>query len=124
MPTSIVRVSIALMRHSVRLSTMLDPDGVEMNIFGESSEEGKDVDDLRGIGRELSLIDGSGQLGRLRQVEGERDVLGEVEAAVCQRVIAYIGAEGIATGAGGGGGCNLSVDLFANLCAHGAGVSE
>ena len=102
------------------LGTMFDPDGVEMNIFGEGSEEGKNVDDLRGIGRQLGLVDGGGQLGRRRQVERQRDVLGEVEAAVGQSVVADVAAEGVAAGAGGGGGCNLSVDLVANLaCGRG-----
>ena len=50
--------------------------------------------------------------------------MSEVEATVGERVIADIGAEGIAAGSGRGRGCNLSVDLFANLCAHGAGVRE
>ena len=106
------------------LRTMFNPDGVEMNVFGEGSEEGKNVDDLSGVGRELGLVDGGGQLGRRREVEGERDVLGEVEAAVGESVFADIAAEGVPAGAGGGGGCNLGVDLFANLCAHGAGVGE
>src|SRR5712672_2136894 len=103
---------------------MLDPDGVEVNIFGEGSEEGKDVDDLSGVGREFGLVDGGGQLRRRGQVEGQRDVLGEVEAAVGQSVFADVGAEGVPAGAGRGGGCNLSVDLFANSGAHWAGGGE
>jgi hypothetical protein len=106
------------------LRTMFDPDGVEVNIFGEGSEEGKNVNDLRGVGREFGLVYGGGQLGRLGQVEGQRDVLGEVLAAVSESVFADIAAESVPAGAGGGGGCNLRVDLFANLSAHGAGVGE
>ncbi len=106
------------------LRTMFDPDSVEVNIFGEGSEEGKNVDDLSGIGREFGLVDGGGQLGWRRQVKSQRDVLGEVEAAVGQCVFADIGAEGVAAGAGRSRGCKLSVDLFANPGAHWAGGGE
>jgi hypothetical protein len=106
------------------LRTMLDPDGVEVNILGEGSEERKDVDYLCGVRREFGLVDGGGEFGRLREVEGQRNVLGEVQAAVGEGVVADIRAEGVATGASRGGGCNLSIDLFANFRAHGTGVGE
>ena len=87
------------------LGTMFDPDGVEVNIFSEGSEERQNVDDLCGVGRQFGLVRGRGQLGRRRQVERQRDVLGEVETAVGQSVVADVGAEGVPAGAGGGGGC-------------------
>jgi hypothetical protein len=103
---------------------MFYPDGVEVNIFGEGSEERKNVDDLGGVGREFGLVDGGGQLGWRRQVKSQRDVLGKVEAAIGQRVFPDIAAEGVAAGAGRGRGCKLSVDLFANPGAHWAGGGE
>ena len=106
------------------LGTMCDPDGVEMNVVGEGAEEGKNVDDLGGVGRQVGLVDGGGQLRRRREVESQRDVLGEVEAAVGQGVLADVGAESVAAGAGLGGGCERGVDLFADLLAHGGGGGE
>ena len=38
------------------LGAMFDPDGVEMNVFGEGAEEREDVDDLGGVRRELGLV--------------------------------------------------------------------
>ncbi len=85
---------------------------------------GKDVDDLGGVGGKLGLVDGGGQFGRRRQVERQRDVLGEVETAVVQGVLADVAAESVAAGAGGGGGGEFGVDLVANLLADGGGVGE
>jgi hypothetical protein len=52
------------------LGTMFDPDGVEMDVVGEGAEEGKNVDDLSGVGGQLGLVDRGGELWRLRQIEG------------------------------------------------------
>ena len=104
------------------LGTMFDPEGVEVNVLGEGAEQGKDVDDLGGVGRKLGFVDGGGELGRGREVEGERDVLGEVEAAVGEGVLADVGAEGVAGGAGASRGGEFGVDLVADLLADGAGV--
>ena len=96
------------------LRPMLDPDGVEMNVFGELAQQGKNVDDLGGVGRKLGLVDGGGELGRRREVERERDVLRQVEAAVGEGVLADVGAEGVAAVAGVGRGGELGVDLVAD----------
>jgi hypothetical protein len=106
------------------LRTMFDPDGVEVNIFGEGSEEGKNIDDLGGVWREFGLVGGWCQFGRRGKIESQRDVLGEVKAAIGQSVFANVAAESVPAGAGGGGGCNLRIDLFANPGAYGAGGSE
>jgi hypothetical protein len=106
------------------LRTMFGPDGAEVNIFSEGSEKRKNVDDLGGVWRELGLVGGGGQLGRRGQIESQRDVLGEVKAAIGQSVFANVAAESVPAGAGGGRGCNLRIDLFANPGAYGAGGRE
>ena len=106
------------------VGAMFDPEGVEMNVLGEGAEEGKDVDDLGGVGRQLGLVGDGGELRRRREVEGERDVLGEVEAAVGEGVLADVGAEGVAAGACGGRGGDRGVDLFADFAADGGGGGE
>ena len=83
------------------VGAVLEPEGVEMRGFGEGAEEGKDVDDLGGVGGELGLVDGGGELGRGLEIERERDVLGEVEAGVGEGVFADVGADGVAGVAGG-----------------------
>ncbi len=111
-------------RESFVLRTVFDPDGVEMDVFGEGAEPGKDVDDRGGVGRKLGLVDGRGELRRRRKIKGQRDVLGEVEAAVVQRVVADVGAECVAAGARGSGGGDFGVDLFADLLTDWSGVGE
>ena len=103
---------------------MLDPDGVQMNRGVEGAEEGKDVDDLEGVGGHLGLIDGWGEFGGRRKEERERDVLGEVQAAVVEGVVADVDAESVAAVASLGGGGELGVDLVADLLADGAGGGE
>ncbi len=104
--------------------TMFGPDGLKMDVFGKGAEERKNVDDLGGVGRELGLVYGGGQLRRRRQIEGQRDVLGEIETAIGQGVAADVGAESVAAGAGGGGGRDFGVNLCANFAAHRAGGGE
>ena len=70
------------------LGTMLEPEGVEVCLLAEGAEEWKDVDDLGGVGREVGLVGGGGELGRWLEVEGQGDVLGEVEAGVSEGVLA------------------------------------
>jgi hypothetical protein len=106
------------------LGTVLDPDGVQVNRGGEGAEEGKDVDDLKGVGREIGLVDRWSEFGWRRDVERERDVLGEVEAAVVEGVLADIDAKGVAAVTGLGGGCELSIDLVTDLLADGARSCE
>ena len=50
------------------VGAVLNPDGVEVNVLGEGSEQRKDVDDLGGVGRELEsrLIVGARAGGGLR----------------------------------------------------------
>jgi hypothetical protein len=91
---------------------------------GEAAEERKDVDDLEGVGREVGLVDRWSEFWRRREVKRERDVLGEVEAAVVEGVVADVDAEGVATVASFGGGCELGVDFVADLLANGARCGE
>src|ERR1700682_2106336 len=86
---------------------MVGPDGVEVDRLGEGAEEGKDVDNLGGVRWQLGLVDAGRELGWRLDVEGERDVLGDVAAAVGERVVTDVGAERVAgiAGLGGGGKC-------------------
>ena len=103
---------------------MFGPDGLKMDVFGKGAEERKNVDDLGRVGREFGLVYGGGQLRRRRQIEGQRDVLGEIETAVGQGVVADVGAESVSAGARGGGGRDFCVNLCANLAAYRAGGGE
>src|SRR5271170_8229780 len=103
---------------------MFGPDGLKMDVFGKGAKEWKNVDDLGGVGRELCLVYGGGQLRRRQQIEGQRDVLGEIETAIGQGVAADVGAESVAAGAGGGGGRDFGVNLCANFAAYRAGGGE
>ena len=69
------------------LRAVLDPEGVELDGLIEGPEQGQDVDDLGGVGGEIGLVDGGGELGRRGEVEREGDVLGEVEAGVGEVVV-------------------------------------
>jgi hypothetical protein len=84
------------------LRAMFDPDGVEVDIVSKSSKEGKDVDDLGGVGRQVRLVYGGGEAGRRREIECERYILGQVEAGIVQGVFADIPAERVSAGAGRG----------------------
>ncbi len=95
-----------------------------MDVVGEGAEEREDVDDLGGVRRKLGLVGDRGELRRGREIERERDVLGEVEAAVGEGVLADVGAEGITAGAGCGGGSDFGVDLVADLVADRGGGGE
>jgi hypothetical protein len=79
---------------------VLDPDGMQMNLGVEGPEEGKNVDDLEGVGGKLGLVYSWGEFGRRREEERERDVLGEIEAGVIEGVFADVDAEGVAAVAG------------------------
>ncbi len=78
--------------------TMLDPDGVEMDVFGKGAKQGKNIDDLGRVRRQFGLADGGRQFGRRRQIKRKRDVLGKVETAVGQGVVADVAAQCISTG--------------------------
>ncbi len=106
------------------IGAMRYPDGVKIDVFAELPQQGKDVDDLRGVGGKLSLIDGGRKLRGRGEIERKRDVLREIERAVGEGVLADIGAESVAAVAGIGGGGEVGVDLVANGLAHGGRCGE
>ena len=61
--------------HGVVCGAVVDPDDVEVIVFGEAAQDGEDAVDLSGGGRHVGLLTlGGGQGGGVR-IEGERDVL-------------------------------------------------
>jgi len=106
------------------IGAMRDPDDVKMNVLDELAQQRKYVDDLSGIGRQLGLVDGNCKLRRRQEIECQRNVLGKIEGAVGQGMLADVGAEGIAAGAGFGRGGKFGVDLVTNGRAHRAGGGQ
>jgi hypothetical protein len=100
------------------LGAMTKPDVVKVDVCGEGAQQRKNVDHLRGLRRELGLVEIGRERGRRREVERERDVLADVEAGVIEMMQIDVRAERIARSAGrlrgGQGGVDIGADLGAD----------
>src|ERR1700729_799953 len=97
---------------------------MEMDILAEGSKQRKDIDDLRGVRRELRLIDRGSQLWRRSQIQRQGYILRQIEGIVRQRVSADIAAQRISAIACSGRGRQLLIDLFPDLQTNRTGVGK
>jgi len=103
---------------------VMDPDEVEIDVFGEGAEQRKDVDDLRGLRWEFGFVEVGRERGGRREIESERDVLADVEAGVVEMMERDVSAEGVAAFAGVGGGGESGVHVGADFGADWRGLVE
>jgi len=101
-----------------------DPDDVEVDVLGEAAQDGEDGFDLGGVGRHVRLIGTGVESGRGCDVEGERDVLREVQAGIGKMMLVDEGAELVAVVAGLRRLIDGLVDLLAHLGADGIGLLQ
>ncbi len=75
---------------------MLDPESIEAHGLGKGADQGQHLDDRGGVRRQLGDAYRGRKQWRRREVQCQRDILGERAAGVIQRMPADEGAERIA----------------------------